>query len=62
MPIQQSHLMMAKFKEIGVNAKLIVKEGAGHGWMGMDKDIPAIVEWFDKYLRKPPAAEQNGKQ
>jgi acetyl esterase/lipase len=61
-PIQQSHLIMAKFKEMGVNTKLIVKEGAGHGWPGMEKDIPAMVEWFDKYLRKPAAAEQNGKQ
>ena len=31
-------------------------------WMGMDKDIPAIVEWFDKYLGKSRTAEQNGKQ
>jgi dipeptidyl aminopeptidase/acylaminoacyl peptidase len=62
-PIQQSHLIMAKFKEVGVPAKLIVREGAGHGyWAGMDKDISAIVEWFDKYLRKPAPAEQNGKK
>jgi acetyl esterase/lipase len=61
-PIQQSHLIMAKFREMGVNAKLIVKEGAGHGWPGMDKDFPAIAEWFDKYLRKSTTAEQSGKR
>lgn len=60
-PIQQSHLIMAKFKEMGVTAKLIVKEGAGHGWADIDKDLPVIVEWFDKYLGKPRSAEQNGK-
>jgi len=59
-PIQQSHLIMAKFKEKGVPAKLIVKPGAGHGWLGMEKDVPAIVEWLDTYLRKPTPAGQNG--
>src|SRR5262249_51796390 len=39
-PIQQSQLIMAKFKEKGVTAKLIVKEGADHGlWPGIEKDI-----------------------
>jgi acetyl esterase/lipase len=61
-PIQQAHLIMAKFKEMGVTAKLIVKEGAAHGWVGMDKDIPLLAEWFDKHLRKPTTGKENGKQ
>jgi acetyl esterase/lipase len=51
-PIQQSHLIMAKFKEAGVPAKLIVKEGADHGWLGMDKDVTNFADWFDTYLAK----------
>jgi acetyl esterase/lipase len=50
-PIQQSHLIMAKFKELGVTAKLIIKEGADHGWPGLDKDISSVAEWFDKCLQ-----------
>ena len=42
---------MAKFKELGVTGKLIVKEGADHGWPGMDKDVTTVAEWFDKYLQ-----------
>jgi acetyl esterase/lipase len=52
-PIQQSHLIMAKFKELGVTAKLIVKEGADHGWPGMDKDLSVMADWFDQYLKGP---------
>jgi acetyl esterase/lipase len=58
-PIQQSHLIMAKFKEMGVPAKLVVKEGADHGWPGMDKDVSLFADWFDKYLAK---GESNGKK
>jgi acetyl esterase/lipase len=52
-PIQQAHVIMAKFKEMGVTAKLIVKEGAVHGWK-IDKDVPVIADWFDKYLQSQP--------
>jgi acetyl esterase/lipase len=52
-PIQQAHVIMAKFKAMGVTAKLIVKEGAGHGWK-IDKDVPVIADWFDKYLQSQP--------
>jgi acetyl esterase/lipase len=57
-PIQQSHRIMAKFKELGVTAKLIVKEGADHGWPGMDKDLPVIADWFDKYLQTPQSGSR----
>jgi hypothetical protein len=39
----------------GVDAKLIVKPGAAHGWAGMEKDMVAIVDWFDAHL--PVAVE-----
>jgi acetyl esterase/lipase len=51
-PIQQAETIIAKLKEAGVPAELVVKAGAGHGWMGMDKDMPTLANWFDKYLKK----------
>ena len=49
-PIQQSFLMVAKLKEAGVPARLIVKRKAGHGWKGFDSDMKLIADWFDLYL------------
>lgn len=51
-PIQQAEVLIAKLKEVGVPAKLVVKKGASHGWMGMDKDLVTIADWFDQYLQK----------
>jgi acetyl esterase/lipase len=51
-PIQQAETIIAKLKEAGVPAELVVKKGAAHGWAGMDKDIPTLADWFDKYLKK----------
>ena len=52
MPLQQSQVFVAKMKEAGVPAELIVKEGAAHGWPGLEKDMPKIVDWFDQHLAK----------
>jgi gluconolactonase len=51
-PIQQAEVIVAKLKKEGVPAELVIKKGAGHGWGGMDKDMAAIVDWFDKYLKR----------
>jgi acetyl esterase/lipase len=50
-PIEQAELFLARLKSANVPAELIVKKGAGHGWPGMDKDIPSLTDWFDKYLK-----------
>jgi acetyl esterase/lipase len=50
-PIQQSELIMTKFKEVGVPAKLIVKKGEGHGWLSLPLDMPTLADWYDQYLR-----------
>ena len=52
-PLQQSEVFVAKLKEAGVPNKLVVKEGAGHGWLGIPKDIEAFADWFDEHLKKP---------
>jgi acetyl esterase/lipase len=51
-PIQQAEIVIAKLKEDGVPAELVIKKGAGHGWANLLKDIPTIADWFDKYLKK----------
>ena len=51
-PIQQGETIIAKLKEAGVPAELVVKKGAGHGWPDLLKDIPTFADWFDKYLKR----------
>lgn len=51
-PIQQAEIIVAKLKAVGVPAELVVKKGAGHGWLNLDQDIPTLADWFDKYLKK----------
>ncbi len=50
-PLQQSEVMVAKLKEAGVEAKLIVKPGAGHGWLTMAVDTNTLADWFDAHLK-----------
>jgi acetyl esterase/lipase len=53
-PIQQAEVFIAKLKEVGVPCKLVVKPGASHGWP-LGRDVPAVADWFDKYLGKSTA-------
>jgi acetyl esterase/lipase len=52
-PLQQSELIAQKLKKAGVETNLVVKKGAGHGWLGLDKDLNQLADWFDKHLKKP---------
>jgi acetyl esterase/lipase len=52
-PLQQSETFIAKLREAGVPAVLIVRKGIGHGWPKFwQKDMPILADWFDKYLPK----------
>ena len=51
-PIQQAEAIVAKFKAVGVAAQLVVKKGAGHGWLDMGQDLVTTINWFDTYLKK----------
>jgi acetyl esterase/lipase len=55
-PIQQSETFIAKLKAAGVEAKLVVKPGAEHGWANMTEEQKQIADWFDAHLKKPLAA------
>ena len=52
MPIQQAQLVIDKLKGAGVEAELVTKPGAGHGWPDLLKDMSTIADWFDKHLKK----------
>lgn len=51
-PIQQSQVMINRLKELGVDAKLVVKEGGDHGWANIQNDVATCAEWFDQHLKK----------
>ena len=54
-PLTQSTNIEKAFKEKNVPSKLVVIEGAGHGFAGKDGRLASdeLVAWFDKYLAKP---------
>jgi len=51
-PIQQAEIMVAKLKDAGVAAELVVREGQAHGWADTAKDMQRIGDWLDKHLKK----------
>jgi acetyl esterase/lipase len=60
-PLQQSELIADKFKMTSVEARLVIKKGAGHGWPGLDKDLIQFADWFDRHLKKPQHSESGVK-
>jgi len=55
--VQQSESFDKKLRETGVESRLIIKKGSGHGWAGLDKDLVQFADWFDQHLAKPAAAK-----
>jgi acetyl esterase/lipase len=56
-PLQQSELFVEKLKSAGVETNLIVKKGAGHGWLTIGEDAIAFIDWFDRHLKAPVQAK-----
>ncbi len=52
-PLQQSERITDELKKAGVPNRLIVKPGAGHGWLTMNQDLPTFLDWFDQHLSTP---------
>lgn len=50
-PLQQAEIFIARLKEVGVPAELIVKKKVGHTFLGMEADYIRMIDWFDRYLR-----------
>jgi acetyl esterase/lipase len=57
-PIYQAELFEKKCKEVGVPVKLIVREGADHGWKNIGDDMKIFADWFDERLRAGAGATQ----
>ena len=56
-PLQQSQILMKKLNSAKVASQLIIKEGAGHGWVSDDDELKIITDWFMLHLSeksKPP--------
>lgn len=51
-PLQQSEIAVAKLKSLGVDARLIVRPGKGHGWPDLAPDAAEMVAWFTSHLNK----------
>lgn len=49
-PIAQSEALVAKLKGCGVTCELKVVRGKHHYGLWIFKEIPFLVEWFDKHL------------
>lgn len=58
-PIYQAEVFVKRAHEVGATAKLITREGRGHGWPGMDADFRDFADWFDTHLRRLPTASKN---
>ena len=52
MPVEHSRNLHARLQEAQRPNRLLVIEGAGHSFAAKDYTIavPAMVEWFEKYL------------
>jgi acetyl esterase/lipase len=51
-PIQQAQIIVDKLKQAGVEAELVTKPGAGHGWLDVAPDFGRMTQWFDEHLVK----------
>ena len=50
-PIYQAQMFVERCQSVGSTAKLVVREGKGHGWPDFSKDMELCADWFDQYLR-----------
>lgn len=57
-PVEHSRNILPKFEEQGIPSKLLVIEGAGHGYSPAQNEqqvIPAMQGWFREHLQKRAA-------
>jgi acetyl esterase/lipase len=57
-PLQQSEIFVARMKEVGATAELVVRKGEKHGWNTILADVARCGEWFDKHLAREKKTEK----
>ncbi len=50
-PLYQAETFVTRARDAGVPCRLVVREGAGHGWPDIARDLELFADWFDKHLR-----------
>lgn len=50
-PMQQSNIMVTKYREAGLQTDLIIHPNAGHGWRPDASEEKKIIGWFDRFLK-----------
>lgn len=56
-PLEQSEVMVAALKKVGVPAELIVKKGGGHRWPTISEEVQVMADWFDTKLSSRAASK-----
>ena len=52
-PLQQSQTLVAALKEVGCDARLIIKEGGAHPWPTIREEMVVMADWFQSNLHHP---------
>lgn len=50
-PLEQTEWFRAAAEKVGRRVEVVVRSGAGHGWLTMPWDIRQFGIWFDQHLR-----------
>jgi acetyl esterase/lipase len=51
-PLEHSQKLLAKLKEKGIPAELIIKKGGGHPWLTIHEEVIVMGDWLVKKLAK----------
>jgi len=58
-PPQQATWFADKARAAGATVELVRKPGLGHGWPNLDRDLPLLADFFDRWLRQLPTARED---
>lgn len=58
-PLEQTEWFRAAAAKAGRTVEVVVRPGAGHGWLTMPWDIRQFAQWFDRHLRPAPGAHSS---
>jgi len=52
-PLEQAEILHRRLSRLGIENRLIILEGRGHGWVGedMDRTIQDTIAYFDRHLK-----------